>query len=324
MPVAKLVQYMSVGPSCSTRPLLAVPPSHGNETAAGGRYRAHLRAVTANNGPLIVRSSGPRNLRPVRAWDTADVNLFSHSQMHPHAETLQFRMHDSTEMYVSSGSLASVVLVESVSRHHEEGSSPGIADKFSRSVGASWPDPLLLWRRMLLGSSRVHILRWCAATGPNALRNKDRCPWQSLFSICRWDRPVPHALSSPSHRATGMKLPLVADIVHTSARSRQITVRSSYGRVAHVIFAPSVHGTQRTLTFSVTLRCTRMPRHFNSACMTAPRCMYPPGPSHPSCWWKACPDTTKRAHPQASQTNILPSQITASASLTSSAGSVMG
>ncbi|ESS56892.1 hypothetical protein TCDM_12466 [Trypanosoma cruzi Dm28c] len=67
-----------------------------------------------------------------------------------------------------------------------------------------------------------------------------------------------------------------------------------------------------------------MPRHLNSACMATPRCMYPPGPSHPSCWWKACPDNTKRAHPQASQTNILPSQITASASLTSSAGSVMG
>ncbi|EKG02265.1 hypothetical protein TCSYLVIO_006714 [Trypanosoma cruzi] len=52
--------------------------------------------------------------------------------------------------------------------------------------------------------------------------------------------------------------------------------------------------------------------------------VFPPGPSHPSCWWKACPDTTKRAHPQASQTNILPSQITASASLTSSAGSLTG
>ncbi|ESS62780.1 hypothetical protein TCDM_09520 [Trypanosoma cruzi Dm28c] len=52
--------------------------------------------------------------------------------------------------------------------------------------------------------------------------------------------------------------------------------------------------------------------------------MSPPGPSHPSCCWEACPDTTKRAHPQASQTNILSSQITASVSLTSSAGSVMG
>ncbi|RNE96081.1 hypothetical protein TcG_13142 [Trypanosoma cruzi] len=141
---------MPVGPSCSTRPLLAVPRNHGNETAAGGGYRAHLRAVTANNGPLIVAQSNPRNLRPGRAWD------------------------------------------------------------------------------------------------------------------------------------------------------------------------------QRTLTFSVTLRCTCMSRHFNAACMTAPRCMFLPGPSHPSCWWKACPDTTKRAHPQASQTNILPSQITASASLTSSAESVMG
>ncbi|ESS55674.1 hypothetical protein TCDM_12840 [Trypanosoma cruzi Dm28c] len=131
MPVAKLVQYMPVKPSCSTRPLLAVPPSHGNETAACGGYRAHLRAVTANNGPLSVRSSGPRNLRPVRAWDTTGATLFSHSQMHPHVETLQFRMHGSTEMYVSSGSLASVVFVESVSRQHEEGSSPGIADKHS-------------------------------------------------------------------------------------------------------------------------------------------------------------------------------------------------
>ncbi|RNC57631.1 regulator of sigma E protease, partial [Trypanosoma cruzi] len=33
--------------------------------------------------------------------------------------------------YVSSGSLASVVFVGSVSRHHEEGSSPGITDKHS-------------------------------------------------------------------------------------------------------------------------------------------------------------------------------------------------
>ncbi|ESS61551.1 hypothetical protein TCDM_10860 [Trypanosoma cruzi Dm28c] len=40
-------------------------------------------------------------------------------------------MHDSTEMYVSSGSLASVVLVGSVSGHHEEGLSPGTADKYS-------------------------------------------------------------------------------------------------------------------------------------------------------------------------------------------------
>ncbi|RNF02441.1 hypothetical protein TcG_11391, partial [Trypanosoma cruzi] len=52
--------------------------------------------------------------------------------------------------------------------------------------------------------------------------------------------------------------------------------------------------------------------------------MSPPSPSHPSCCWEACPDTTKRTHPQASQTNILSSQITASVSLTSSAGSVMG
>ncbi|RNC37745.1 regulator of sigma E protease [Trypanosoma cruzi] len=40
-------------------------------------------------------------------------------------------MHDNTEMYVSSGSLASVVLVGGVSRHHEAGLSPGTADKYS-------------------------------------------------------------------------------------------------------------------------------------------------------------------------------------------------
>ncbi|RNF05012.1 hypothetical protein TcG_11082, partial [Trypanosoma cruzi] len=40
-------------------------------------------------------------------------------------------MHDSTEMYVSSGSLASVVLVGGVSGHHEEGLSPGTAEKYS-------------------------------------------------------------------------------------------------------------------------------------------------------------------------------------------------
>ncbi|EKG02242.1 hypothetical protein TCSYLVIO_006738 [Trypanosoma cruzi] len=131
MPVAKLVQYMSVGPSSSTRPLLAVPPSHWNETAAGGGYRAHLRAVTKNSFSLVVGSSGPRNRRSVRAWGTTDVTLFSHFQVHPHAEAPQCRMHDSTEMYVSSGSLASVVLVGGVSRQHEEGLFPGIADKYS-------------------------------------------------------------------------------------------------------------------------------------------------------------------------------------------------
>ncbi|ESS55166.1 hypothetical protein TCDM_13381 [Trypanosoma cruzi Dm28c] len=40
-------------------------------------------------------------------------------------------MHDSTEMYVSSWSLASVVLVGGVSGHHEEGLSPGTAEKYS-------------------------------------------------------------------------------------------------------------------------------------------------------------------------------------------------
>ncbi|RNF01810.1 hypothetical protein TcG_11772, partial [Trypanosoma cruzi] len=70
-----------------TPSLLAVPRNHGNETAACGGYRAHLRAVTANNGPLSVARSNPRNRRPVRAWDTTGATLFSHSQMHPHAET---------------------------------------------------------------------------------------------------------------------------------------------------------------------------------------------------------------------------------------------
>ncbi|RNC38356.1 peptide hydrolase [Trypanosoma cruzi] len=60
-----------------------------------------------------------------------DVALFSHFQMHLHTEAPQCRMRYSTQMYVSSGFLASVVLVESVSRHHEEGSSPGTADKYS-------------------------------------------------------------------------------------------------------------------------------------------------------------------------------------------------
>ncbi|RNC43287.1 hypothetical protein TcCL_NonESM06996 [Trypanosoma cruzi] len=52
--------------------------------------------------------------------------------------------------------------------------------RFSRSVGASWPDPLLLWRRMLLGNSRVDILWWCTVVGLNALRNGDGCPLGSL------------------------------------------------------------------------------------------------------------------------------------------------
>ncbi|RNC52340.1 hypothetical protein TcCL_ESM10448 [Trypanosoma cruzi] len=104
---------------------------------------------------------------------------------------------------------------------------PAAERSFLRSVRASWPDPLLLWRRMLLESSRVYILRWCAAAGLNALRNGDGCPWQSLFSRCRWNRPASHALSSPSHETTGSSLPLLADIVHTCAWSRQITFPSS-------------------------------------------------------------------------------------------------
>ncbi|RNC56331.1 regulator of sigma E protease, partial [Trypanosoma cruzi] len=55
----------------------------------------------------------------------------SQSQMHLHAEAPQCRMHGSTQMYVSSWSLASVVLVGSVSRHHEAGLSPGTAEKHS-------------------------------------------------------------------------------------------------------------------------------------------------------------------------------------------------
>ncbi|RNC38030.1 RNA-binding protein [Trypanosoma cruzi] len=81
---------------------------------------------------------------------------------------------------------------------------------------------------------------------------------------------------------------------------------------------------QRTLPFSVTSGCTYMLRHRNAACMTAPRCIFPLGPSHPSCCWKACPVTTKRVYHQTLRTNILPSKVTASTSLTSSAGSVMG
>ncbi|RNC56353.1 RNA-binding protein, partial [Trypanosoma cruzi] len=131
MPVAILVQYMSVEPSCSTPSLLAVPRNHWKQAAAGGGYRAHLRVVTATNGPLIVGLNGPRNRRPIRAWDTTDVTLLSQSQMHLHAEAPQCRMHGSTQMYVSSWSLASVVLVGSVSRHHEAGLSPGTAEKHS-------------------------------------------------------------------------------------------------------------------------------------------------------------------------------------------------
>ncbi|RNC33487.1 hypothetical protein TcCL_Unassigned03815 [Trypanosoma cruzi] len=56
---------------------------------------------------------------------------------------------------------------------------PAAERRFSRSVGASWPDPLLLWRRILLGDSRVHILRWCATASLNAPRNGDGCPLES-------------------------------------------------------------------------------------------------------------------------------------------------
>ncbi|RNF03132.1 regulator of sigma E protease [Trypanosoma cruzi] len=131
MPVAKLVQYMSVKPSCSTHSLLAIPRNYWKQAVAGGGYRAHLRVVTENSSSLVVGRSNPRNRRLGRAWDTTGVTLFSHFQMYLHAEAPQCRMHGSTEMYVSSGSLASVVLVGGVSRHHEEGLFPGTADKYS-------------------------------------------------------------------------------------------------------------------------------------------------------------------------------------------------
>ncbi|ESS62014.1 hypothetical protein TCDM_10343 [Trypanosoma cruzi Dm28c] len=110
---------------------IATPRNHWKQPAAGGGYRAHLRVVTENSFSLVVRRSNPRNRRLGRAWSTAGITLFSHFQMYLHAEAPQCRMHDSTEMYVSSWSLASVMLVGSVSGHHEEGLSPGIADKYS-------------------------------------------------------------------------------------------------------------------------------------------------------------------------------------------------
>ncbi|ESS55454.1 hypothetical protein TCDM_13074 [Trypanosoma cruzi Dm28c] len=110
---------------------IASPRNYWKQAAAGGGYRAHLRVVTEDSFSLVVGWSNLRNRRLSRAWGTAGVTLFSHSQTHPHAEAPQCRMHDSTEMYVSSGSLASVVLVGGVSGHHEEGLSPGTADKYS-------------------------------------------------------------------------------------------------------------------------------------------------------------------------------------------------
>ncbi|EKF99780.1 hypothetical protein TCSYLVIO_009297 [Trypanosoma cruzi] len=66
-----------------------------------------------------------------------------------------------------------------------------------------------------------------------------------------------------------------------------------------------------------------MPRHRNAACMTAPRCMFLPGPSHPSCWWRRV-QTPRRGLVPGIADKYSPLQITAAAFLTSSAGSVMG
>ncbi|EKG02276.1 hypothetical protein TCSYLVIO_006702, partial [Trypanosoma cruzi] len=110
---------------------IATPRNYWKQAVAGGGCRAHLRVVTENSFSLVVGRSNPRHRRLSRAWGTTGVTLFSHSQTHLHAETPQCRMHDSTEMYVSSGSLASVVLVGGVSGHHEEGLFPGTADKYS-------------------------------------------------------------------------------------------------------------------------------------------------------------------------------------------------
>ncbi|RNC39547.1 regulator of sigma E protease [Trypanosoma cruzi] len=121
---------MPVRPSCSTRSLLAVPRNHWKQPAAGERYRAHLRVVTANSFSLIVGSSGPRNRRSVRAWDQRTLpfsvtSRCNYMPRHRNAACMEVLR------CVSSGSLASVVLLGGVSRHHEEGSSPGIADKYS-------------------------------------------------------------------------------------------------------------------------------------------------------------------------------------------------
>ncbi|ESS63705.1 hypothetical protein TCDM_08418 [Trypanosoma cruzi Dm28c] len=70
---------------------------------------------------------------------------------------------------------------------------PAVERSFLRSVVASWPDPLLLCRWMLEEQLSRHPSVG-AATGLNALRNRDGSPWQSLFSRCRWNRPAPCSL----------------------------------------------------------------------------------------------------------------------------------
>ncbi|RNC53870.1 hypothetical protein TcCL_ESM08761 [Trypanosoma cruzi] len=74
---------------------------------------------------------------------------------------------------------------------------PAAERRFSRSVGASWPDPLLLRRWTLLRNSRVYILRWCAAVGLNALRNGDGCPRGNPSSV---DAGETVLLQTPSSR----------------------------------------------------------------------------------------------------------------------------
>ncbi|KAF5222402.1 hypothetical protein ECC02_004433 [Trypanosoma cruzi] len=105
--------------------------------ASGGGYRAHLRVATASNASLIVGSSGPRNRRPVRAWDPTDAALFDHSKTHLHDKAPQCRMHGSTQIRLLRVPRICRVRGKRV-RTPRRGPTPGIADKHSpRQITAS-------------------------------------------------------------------------------------------------------------------------------------------------------------------------------------------
>ncbi|RNC55310.1 regulator of sigma E protease [Trypanosoma cruzi] len=112
--------------------------------------------------------------------------------------------------YVSSGSLASVVLVGSVSRHHEEGSSPGTADKYS---------PLQITAAAFLTSSAESVM------GKMSIGHFAEISWILRLHTNRWNNDPTRSVwqKRPMRRACG-------DIHSCSVQSASSAAASTHNR----------------------------------------------------------------------------------------------
>ncbi|KAF5217195.1 hypothetical protein ECC02_009965 [Trypanosoma cruzi] len=112
--------------------------------------------------------------------------------------------------YVSSGSLASVVLVGSVSRNHEEGSSPGIADKYS---------PLQITAAAFLTSSAESVM------GQLSIGHFAEISWILRLHTNRWNNDPTRSVwqKRPMRRACG-------DIHSCSVQSASSAAASTHNR----------------------------------------------------------------------------------------------